>query len=337
MEQGTGGMGAAGGDEMNRASYSTYSTRMWDFFKRIFPKKTEREYCEMLSRNFAAVCANTKRFAGDAPGGLGLVWDRDCTYIDGVLEFLWRFRPITHYFLQPGVAEFCVSSVKEFSPEYCKRLPVCTPVDFPVAGREYPFVAPLARIGLGDSFSKIQGGFAVHFPASERQKSVMVIPEARIPIPEHALPVTEQGKGRIAFLAYFFASNDGEDTNLMQPSAPIDFNSDDNARWQARLVFGLSLYMDAFPDAVVAADDSNVKHVGHYTGARHMVSRNEIVDEEHRHSVSPHWRRGHFRLLSSVKFVRKQGQTVYVRGTFVKGEAFAVMDDANPTNQKATK
>ena len=98
----------------------------------------------------------------------------------------------------------------------------------------------------------------------------------------------------------------------------------------ARLLFGLSLYMDAFPDAVVEAGADSVHQIKHYSGARHIVNRNEIVDEEHRHSVSPHWRRGHFRLLTSAKFIRKQGQTVYVRGTFVKGKAFDVVDDAPP-------
>ena len=128
---------------------------------------------------------------------------------------------------------------------------------------------------------------------------------------------------------YYFIANDGEDTLLMQPSANLrEFGSDAGTYWLTKLVFGLSLYMDAFPDAVVEAGAENVHRIKHYDGARHIVNRNEIVDEEHRHSVSPHWRRGHFRLLTSAKFVRKQGQTVYVRGTFVKGKAFDVMEDA---------
>ena len=108
----------------------------------------------------------------------------------------------------------------------------------------------------------------------------------------------------------------------------VDGNgSDSGTLWIARLVFGLSLYMDAFPETVVHAGNDDVHHIRHYDGPRHIVARNAVVDEERRQGVSPHWRRGHFRLLASARFVHKQGQTVYVRGTFVKGQAFDVLEE----------
>lgn len=88
-----------------------------------------------------------------------------------------------------------------------------------------------------------------------------------------------------------------------------------------------------FKRIYVDAGSDGVHQIKHYEGERHIVNRNEIVDEEHSHSVSPHWRRGHFRLLSSEKFIRKHGQTVYVRGTFVKGKAFDVLDEETQQGQ----
>lgn len=296
-----------------KTAYSTYSAKIWPFFKRVFPDRTERDFCEFASRIWARGNLNVMQ------SGQASHWDAESVYVDTALEFLWRFRKVTHYFLAPGVAAFCVSSVKEFSEDYCKRLPSCDPVAAPCCNRSIAFIAPLSYFSKG-SANKMQGGFAIHFPAKERQRSAMVIPDAWIPRPFQS-----------AALHYYFVANDGEDTLLMQPSVNIrKFGSDAGTDWLSKLVFGLSLYMDAFPDAVVEAGVENVHQIKHYDGARRIVNCNEIVDEEHRHSLSPHWRRGHFRLLTSAKFVHKQGQTVYVRGTFVKGKAFDVLEDVPP-------
>lgn len=308
-----------------KTAYSTYSTKYWPIFKRLSPTRSERDYCEMASRIWLMACDRAPK------GRAGMFWERDSVYVDNALEFLWRFRKVTHYFLAPGVADFCVSSVKEFSEDYCKRLPSCDPVDAPCARQEWAFLASLSFFHKGTE-AKVQGGFAVHFPSKERQRSIMVIPDAWIPVPPAAVPDNPTGGG--GALHYYFVASDGENVLMMQPSASIsEFGSDEGLNWMAKLIFGLSLYMDAFPDAVVDADDSSVHRINHYDGGRRVVNRNEIVDEERRHGVSPHWRRGHFRLLTSAKFVRKQGQTVYIRGTFVKGKAFDVLDDAEGEKQ----
>jgi len=286
-----------------KTAYSNYSSDIWAVFKSMYPAKTESEFgafCnQVYDRSLRAV----------SEGQAIETCDPDLVAAVSGCLFLWKFRSIEHFFLAPGVADFCASSVKAFSPEYCKRLPVCKPVN-----------------GPGQTTQTQQGGFAVHFPANERPRSIMVIPDALLPA-----WINDQG-ATFNFCRYYFVASNSEDTVFMQQSAPDQiFNGEPQQAWLCRLIFGLSLYMDAFPDAVVEAGAENVHQIKHYDGARHIVNRNEIVDEEHRHSVSPHWRRGHFRLLASAKFVRKQGQTVYVRGTFVKGKAFDVMDDA-PSN-----
>ena len=288
--------------------YSTFSIQHKSKeAKKFMACLSESEYCRFVGSMWQANHERWPQF--------GLVWDRDSTYADTVLEFMWKFRKLHHYFLAPGIADFCAGSVKEFSPDYCKPLPECDAIDPPA--NPSPWV-----VVVGDD-KMMRGGFAIHFPTSERNRSIIVLPDAVIPHPN--------GK---AYFRYYFAASDGVDTVLMQRENQNAFwdGVDDGAAWIARLIFGLSLYMDAFPDAVVAASGEDVKHIGYYSGQRSTVTPNEIVDEERRHGVSPHWRRGHFRVLASERFTRKQGKTVYVRGTFVKGKAFAVLDDAPPCN-----
>jgi len=292
---------------MNNKAYTTVVESSWARFKHLFKEHTEDAYSWFLfqnERNDAATIAQIH------------------------MLFLWRFRAMEHYFLDKGVAEFCENSVRDFTPEYCKTLPLCTLVNQPTLPLYPPVNQPTENGGLpfwpylDGAEDKMQGAFAIHFPSSERTRSVLCIPDYL-----SLMPVNDVPEGYIAgVLHYYFAAYDGDEIILMQPTpGALDFGNN-----MAKLIFGLSLYMDAFPDAVIESVSGTIHKVNHYQGTRHCVTRNEIIDEEHRHSVSPHWRRGHFRLLSSPKFIRKQGQTIYVRGTFVKGKAFDVMDDAPP-------
>lgn len=274
-----------------KTAYSTYCSPFWGCFKRAYPRRTETDFVKAIRLLIEQAKIN------------GSYFDADTAYVDNVIEFIWRFRKIKHFFLAPGIADFCIDSVKELTNDYCKRLPECLPVE------------PLPNFEIMvDGNKEMQGGFAIHFPSKERQRSVLVWPNASIP----------QADGKHVAL-YYCAATDGIDTVVIQKDN--NFPEGDGT-WIAKLVFGLSLYMDAFPDAVVDAGSESVHQINRYTGARHIVNRNEIVDEEHRHGVSPHWRRGHFRLLTAERFVHKQGLTVYVRGAFIKGKAFDVLDDA---------
>jgi hypothetical protein len=202
----------------------------------------------------------------------------------------WKYTRADHYFLSPGVAAFCAGSVKCFSAEYSARLPICPRID-------------VSEYGGGC----VPGVFFVHFPAPEFPRSICVQPlEADSP--------------------WFFSLTDGGKVLFCPRETPAE-NVPQETRANAALVFGLSLYMDAFPDAVVPAADGQIHVAKHYHGARHTVARVPAVGDEERNQVSAHWRRGHFRLLTSPKFVHKQGQTVWIHGTFVKGTAFDVLED----------
>lgn len=261
------------------------------------------------------------------------------TYTRLAVDFLWGFRKVTHYFLAPGVADFCVASVKECSDEYAKALPVCAPVQAP-RHKEARFIGELNEIGdpIASNYPNggeglIQGGFVIHFPAKEKQDSVLVVPGHKIPLDT----CVDDLESQYVVMDHYFAARDGrsiisaiyrksgDPTKYREYSPELGRNSPE---WLRKLIYGFSLYIDAFPDAVQTATAEDVHRVKNYDGTRNVVRRNALIDEEDRCSVSPHWRRGHFRMLSSEKFIHKKGMVVYVRGVFVKGKALDVLDDA---------
>lgn len=228
-------------------------------------------------------------------------------------EFLWRYRVMEHYFLSPGVASFCAGSIKEYSRDYLRRLPECADCSYP------------ASSGRGEV--KMQGCFAIHFPIRERDRSVLVMPSTSVLVPTRFYPDgTYEAKPQV----FDFSASDGNYLGMVDVSeGPVGQESGEGD-YLLRLVFGLSLYMDAFPDTVVAAQADSVHNQKHYSGGRHIVSRNETVDSELVRGVSPHFRVGHFRTLRAERFVRKKGQTIFVPGCYVRGKALDVLDDAPP-------
>jgi hypothetical protein len=234
-------------------------------------------------------------------------WVRDAIYVDLMASFLWHFRTMKHFFLAEGVADFCEASVRELSSEFAKALPNCPRVKAPAPAENWANTPQTPC-------DTILGSFAIHFPTKERNRSIVVIPGCEIPVSETVA------------LKYYFAATDGVDTVLGQPDIPdLEPTDDQTLDRIPKLVYGFSLYLDAFPETVVAASD-NIHSIKKDRRHGAFVSRHSIVDEEEKSATSPHWRRGHFRLLSSGMFVKKKGQTIFVRGTFVRGHGMDVLD-----------
>jgi len=87
-----------------------------------------------------------------------------------------------------------------------------------------------------------------------------------------------------------------------------------------RLLYGLSLYCQAFPECVTEMTDTPMPWL---QGPRTFIGKHELVDAEESRCVSPHYRRGHFRVLRHDRF-HEPGRVVFVKGTFVKGTAHYV-------------
>lgn len=237
--------------------------------------------------------------------------DQGVCYAVLYAAYLCGFCRINHIFLSPGVAEFCESAVAELSDEYVKALPECQDVD--VTGKDFSpwVVCPSARGGR-----YITGGIAIHFPAASMRKSILVMPEI-------AIPNVKNPNSNGLSVRYWFGLDDGDGVVLWTKSVPISETPPHFER-SLRLVYGLSLYMDAFPDVVTPSTCDEIKERNHYSGDASTVGVCGMAREDNERSTSPHWRRGHFRMLTSEVFKRKRGQVVFVRGSFVRGRAIDV-------------
>jgi len=86
-----------------------------------------------------------------------------------------------------------------------------------------------------------------------------------------------------------------------------------------RLHMGLSLYLEAFDDALQDVTPSEVKHLNHHTGRCVRLREFDVVREDNHNAKSAHFRRGHFRRLDHDRYKKKR--VVFVKGCFVKGRA----------------
>jgi hypothetical protein len=113
--------------------------------------------------------------------------------------------------------------------------------------------------------------------------------------------------------------------------------TDDTYWWYARLLSGLGMYLSCFPEQLRDGPPSDLQHPSHH---KHKISRTIGISPKvvtHHDGPRPHYRVGHFRLLSSDRFVNKRGQVTFVRATFVNGKAKTVLgfDGEATTEDKA--
>ena len=309
-----------------KIAYSTFCEPVWKLFKMYAAsadRAPDRETFKLWMEWFLEY--RVKELAlGENPSlervsqaGVPLWWGQlTCLY-------LWKFCPLRHYFIAPGLSDFLVSAVRDFTPDFCRKLPCALfrPEEHPDVGERLvsieeddptlAFFKPMADPKRLDSGVP---GFALHFPAKERRRSIVVLPESCM-----ADFYSHPPANRV----WFFTASDGEDVCHMQ-LAQGDMG---DADWICRLIFGFSLYIEAFPDVVVQSSPEEVNKIAHYAGPRLNVTSNDLVRNENRAAVSPHFRRGHFRVLQSERFTHKRGQLVFVKGCFIRGQAFDVLTE----------
>lgn len=193
-----------------------------------------------------------------------------------------RIKGCAHYFIDRDVCEFSRTSVKEFSEVY----------------RDDTFFSCLP--------------LALHFPSSEQQNSWMVLPDVD-PFFCCVVGCSLETGAQKTGLYRIRRIGDLSATTL---EACIEREIDQI--W--RLLFGLSLYVRAFPECV---NEMQTNPMPWLQGTRRMIGRHAIIEEEESRSVLPHFRRGHFRVLQSERY-HEPGKVVFVKGTFVKGRAYHV-------------
>ena len=87
----------------------------------------------------------------------------------------------------------------------------------------------------------------------------------------------------------------------------------------------LFMYMKCFPDCIKdAPPDVTCNYKKSKQRSFVLGAHEDVVD---RSGVTPHFRSGYFKTLSSAFYKKKRGQVVFVHSTFVKGKAVTVLDD----------
>lgn len=90
-----------------------------------------------------------------------------------------------------------------------------------------------------------------------------------------------------------------------------------------KLVAGIALYREAFPEMICAGLPGDLKHPAHHqhpAAATLGISPKISLGGTHDSPIS-HYREGHFRCLKSERFTHKRFQVIFIEGTFVKGKA----------------
>ena len=235
-----------------------------------------------------------------------LIWDY-------IFLWQWKFKKLNHYFLAPGVLDACTEFLREDLSEYF-NVPFVEDVDNENNNEPslLPPPNPISIITGSLEDAEIPKCFFLHFPLNERRDSVMV-----------SAPASHDEVGRI-FLARYGAS--GEEiliSNRWKKAGQRQIET-------LRAVLGFQLYANAFPETITRDGNLGIMDLHKYQGGKRYVKASKITSSEIESARSPHWRRGHFRLLSSDRYKHKQGKTVFVKGCFVRGAAHSVTSTARP-------
>lgn len=228
-------------------------------------------------------------------------------------SYLWKYKRCHHYYLDDGVADFCSKSVKELTEKFYKPLPEPESIVVEVVPKWIQ-----ASIAVNDDYT-LKSGIVVHFPSKERMRSLLIVQRPALRHSKKFGYNPNHGERSLCSIV------DGED--IVMPcgfDSGINCFDDDNAQdWIARLVFGLGLYIDAFPDSVTPSDA--IGQIATTVQPQCFnIGKSETMKFENTNAVSPHYRRGHFRLLQDDRYKNKKGQSIFIRGSFVKGQAFDI-------------
>ncbi len=190
---------------------------------------------------------------------------------------------------------------------------------------------PTLGDGMPQVLSQSLGSHALifHFETSSRfVPFIALVDEMNLVKPDG----TSAYKGKRPLSACIQFS-DGNKHGLSQYSMPFlpdsernVYNGDDKKYFEPfRLICGLGMYLSCFPEMLADGPPDDIKHPSHH---QYKSIKTIGISPKVREAgdVTPHFRRGHFRVLSSEKFTKKRFQAVFVKHCFVKGEAVTVLN-----------
>lgn len=235
------------------------------------------------------------------------------------------------------------------SVEFIKWLISCamdTPSDEVVSSLDTLFARNVAA-GTPHMFDSPVG--VIHYPVGFRTRSTLLIPRSVLRQHETYMALSEMadavknahfliiGRNDVgSYKGMFFNPNSAGSLSDVEGNAGVLDGTLPDIE-MARLIVGLALYVAAFPDMMMPGLPDDLANPGHYTGARSFkVGVADAIRNTGTHSSpTAHYRMGHFRVLSSERFTTKRFQTIFVRGTFVKGHAVTVLSPEDGQSQQA--
>lgn len=227
----------------------------------------------------------------------------------------WYFKrnQSIHLFLPNGMAEFLASAARDISGAFYDE-GALDGVSMMAAGINSWRNYDLFELGWPVIF--------IHFPVSDAIKHTLE--DGQILNENNgSMAVIVRSKEMKAHLRHI-------DTETFRAGISAGFNDIAHITWYddeyygdgsvVKLLHGLSLYLRAFPDSLVefSAGDKQYKW-----GKTMTIEKPSDVSDDIHNGVSPHYRRGHFRVLSGERF-KNRGSVVFVKGCFVNGRAYKV-------------
>ena len=170
------------------------------------------------------------------------------------------------------------------------------------------------------------GGFFLHFPRSGFD-SMLVLAGSR------TLSVFRDGA-----CIWLTRPREGGCYNCAHGGRHEECVAKFNNSGDGRLLAGFLAYIQCFPEAVKDGLPVCVNHPNHFRkmdncgiGATEEVKR--AASEDAGHSVKPHFRCSHFRILRSARYTHKQWQSIFVKGCFINGEV-KMVDNIDNIDEK---
>ena len=179
---------------------------------------------------------------------------------------------------------------------------------------------------------KIQGAFpgtaCLHFPVSLGKWAAMIRPGGAEALGFLVCLSRESPFKGGGFLCNFDgrpADKAGAFRDLSSAEAALAIPESSVIRvWYQRLIAGLALYMECFPEQVKPGIPDDACNPNHFRRMR-AVTLAPAPEITLRDGPCPHYRSGHFALLSAARYVNMRGKVVFRHGTFVKGRAETVL------------
>lgn len=120
---------------------------------------------------------------------------------------------------------------------------------------------------------------------------------------------------------YHILISDGENNQIGGLNEIVEYVSKDN---NTNIFLNFMLYKACFPEKITITPP---KCKIEYNGGKKSYIVGESPDVIRRDGVRAHFRRGHYRLLSSDKYTHKKGQIVFISSSFVGRDKQLTIED----------